>query len=82
MKSLVVVKLLNDNIIVSTDIAVMIIRKYEQCVLQSLCSISQDVLDFLDVLDSIYAIHIQWKCAMQNKTNAKKKKIYIYIYNL
>ena len=40
-KFLVEVKLVNDKIIVSTDIASMILRKYEHSVLQPLCSINQ-----------------------------------------
>ena len=58
--------LVNGGIIVSTDTASMILRKYKQSVLQSLCSIGQHFLDFF----SSYAICVHWKCAKQ-----KKKKI-------
>ena len=41
---------------VSTDRALMILRKHEQSVLQSLCSIYQH---FFDLFISLYAIHIE-----------------------
>ena len=50
----------------------MILRKHEQSVLQSLCSIYQH---FLDLFISLYAIHIHLKCAKLKKIKAWK--IYI-----
>ena len=51
------------------------LRKYEQSVLQSLCSINQH---FLDLFISLYAIHISWKCAKLKEIKAWK----LYIINL
>ena len=48
-------KIINNKKKVSTDRASMILRKLEQSVLQSLCSIYQH---FLDLFISLYAIHI------------------------
>ena len=66
---LVELGLVNGGIIVGTDTASMILRKNEQSVLQSLCSIGQHFLDFFFV--SLYAIGVHWKFAKQNKTNAE-----------
>ena len=57
----------------STDIVSMVIRKYEQSVLQSLCSICQHILDFF-FLVSLYAIHVHWECAKHNKSSARVYK--------
>ena len=46
---------INNKKKVSTDGASMILRKHEQSVLQSLCSIYKH---FLDLFISLYAIHI------------------------
>ena len=70
LKFLVEVKLVNVKIIVSTDIASMILRIYEQSVLQSLCSIYQHFFIFFFI--SLFAIHIHWKCAMLKKSKAKQ----------
>ena len=53
----------------------MILRKHEQSVLQSLCSIYQH---FLDLFISLYAIHIYWKCAKLKKIKAYN----LYIVNI
>ena len=55
------------GIILGTATASMILRKHEQSVLQSLCSIGQHFLEFFV---SLYAIRVHRKCAKQNKTNA------------
>ena len=52
---------------VSTDRASMILRKHEQSVLQSMCSIYQN---FLDLFISLYESHIHWKCAKLKKIKA------------
>ena len=65
-------KFINNKKKVSTDRASMILRKHGQSVLQSLCSIYQH---FLDLLISLYAIHIHWKYAKLKKI--KNWKIYI-----
>ena len=57
---------------VSTDRASMVLRKHEQSVLQSLCSIYKQ---FLDLFISLYAIHIHWKCAKLKKIKALKLEI-------
>ena len=46
----------------------MILRKHEQSVLQSLCSIYQHLLDFFI---SLYEIYIHWKCVKLKKTKAE-----------
>ena len=60
-------KFINNKKKVSTDRASMIVRKHEQSVLKSLCSIYQH---FLDLFISLYAIHIHWKCAKPKKIKA------------
>ena len=60
-------KLINNKKKVSTDRASMILRRHEQSVLQSLCSIYKH---FLDLFISLYAIHIHWKCAKLKKIKA------------
>ena len=60
-------KLFNNMKKVSTDRASMILRKQEQSVLQSLCSIYQKCLD---LFISLYAIHINLKCANLKKIKA------------
>ena len=62
-------RFINSRKKVGTDRASMILRKHEQSVLQSLCSIYQH---FLDLFISLYAIHIHWKCAKLKKIKACK----------
>ena len=66
-------KLINNKKKVSTDRASMILRKHEQSVFQSLCSIYQHFFGFVYFI--ICNSYIYWKCAKLKKIKAQKLEI-------